>query len=186
MDFTTAVVWYNSCIDYILQITYFAFGIYKKTDGYSDEMSHEDLLKKCTYCSMSEIYGKYKTVPNYKALWKIINKCNNALSVVNLWANYIKHKGGIAFEGLNPPDPFKMRITDQAGNVIAESNDFDAIKIDLDCSLIVLKEAHNAIYDCIKELVDFINFESAIPKNDPKNNQLVIPYKADYVKVMLP
>jgi hypothetical protein len=73
MDFTTSVVWYNSCFDYMLLTIYFAFGVYTKMDGYSDEDSHETLLKRCTYYSLGEIYSKYKTVPNYKTLWKIIN-----------------------------------------------------------------------------------------------------------------
>ncbi|UZT82621.1 hypothetical protein [Caproicibacterium sp. BJN0003] len=161
MDFTTAVVWYNSCFDYILQVAYFAFGIYKKTDEYTDQTSHEDLLKKCTYDTMGKIYSQYKTVPNYKALWEIIIKCYNALSEINSWANYIKHKGGISFKGLNPPEPFHMSMTDTKGNIVAESSNFESIEIDLDDSLLVLKDVHKAIYDCINSLIDFIDFNSA-------------------------
>jgi len=186
MDFTTAVVWYNTCFDYILQIVYFAFGIYKKTDGYTDQTSHEDLLKKCTYNSMGEIYSKYKTVPNYEALWKIITKCYNALSEINTWANYIKHKGGISFTGLNAPDPFHTKVTDLNGKVIAESTDFESIEIDLDNSLNILKDAHIALYDCINSLIDFIDFKGAIPQKHPEKDGLVIPDPASYVKVILP
>jgi hypothetical protein len=186
MDFTTAVVWYNSCFDYILQIVYFAFGIYKKNDGYTDQTSHEDLLKKCTYNSMGEIYSQYKTVPNYKALWKIITKCYNALSKINLWANYIKHKGGVSFEGLNPPDPFHMKMTDSEGNIIAESTDFESIEIDLDSSLNELKDVHKALYDCINDLIDFIDFKSAMPQKHPEKDGLAIPNPSSYVKIILP
>jgi hypothetical protein len=186
IDFTTAVVWYNSCFDYILQIVYFAFGIYKKIDGYSDRTSHNDLLKKCSYYTMGEIYSQYKTVLNYRELWKIINKCYNALSNINSWANYIKHKGGISFDGLNPPDPFTMKMTDQQGNVIAESKDFESIKIDMDSSLNILKDVHAALHDCIIEVIDFIDFKGAIPTRNSDKEGLVKPDIASYVKVILP
>ncbi|MGG1314568.1 hypothetical protein [Cohnella laeviribosi] len=186
MDFTTAVVWYNTCFDYILQIVYFAFGIYKKTDGYTDQTSHEDLLKKCTYNFMGQIYSKHKTVPNFKTLWKIVTKCYSALSEINTWANYIKHKGGISFTGLIAPDPFLIKLTDSNGNVIAESSDFESIEIDLDSSLNVLKDAHMALYDCFNNLIDFIDFQSAVPQNHPEKEGFVIPSPASYVKVILP
>lgn len=186
MDFTTAVIWYNSCFDYILQIVYFAFGIYKKIDGYTEQTSHEDLLKKCTYNKMGEIYSQYKNIPNYKALWKIITKCYNTLSEINSWANYIKHKGGISFAGLYPSDPFLMRMTDLQGNVIAESSNFESIEIDLDDSLNVLRDAHKALFDCINDLIDFIDFNCAIPQKHPKKDGLVIPNAKSYVRVILP
>lgn len=186
IDFTTAVVWYNSCFDYILQIVYFAFGIYKKMDGYSDQMSHNDLLKKCTYYSMGEVYSKHKTVPNYRELWKIINKCYNALSDINSWANFIKHKGGISFDGLNPTEPYSMRMTDPQGNVIAESSDFESIKIDMDSSFSILKDAHVALHECINEVIDFIDFKGALPTKHPDKEALVIPDITRYVKVILP
>ena len=169
-----------------MQIVYFAFGIYKKTNEYTDQTSHEDLLKKCTYNIMGEIYSQYKTVPNYKALWKIISKCYNALSEINSWANYIKHKGGISFNGLNPPDPFLLRMTDVEGNIIAESSNFESIEIDLDNSLIVLKDVHKAIYDCINSLINFIDFNGAIPQKHPGKEGLIIPDIVSYVKVILP
>lgn len=186
MNFTTAVIWYNSCFDYLLQVVYFAFGIYKKTHGYTELTSHEDLLKKCTYITMGEIYSCYKTIPNYKALWKIITKCFNALSEINKWANYIKHKGGISFAGLNPPDPFLVKMTDLAGNVIAESSNFESIEIDLDNSLNILRDTHKALYVCINDLIDFIDFRSAIPQKHPKKDGLLTPNITSYVKVILP
>lgn len=182
LNFKTAVVWYNSCFDYVLQIVYFAFGIYKKIDRYTDQTSHEVLLKNCNYYNMGEIYSQYKSVPNYKELWKIITKCYNALSKINLWANYIKHKGGISFEGLYPPDPFHIKMTDSDGNIIAETTDFESIEIELDSSLSELQNTHEALYDCVNDLIDFIDFQSATPQK----NDLVIPNPSSYVKVILP
>jgi tetratricopeptide (TPR) repeat protein len=186
IDFTTAVVWYNSCFDYILQIVYFSFGIYKKTVGYSDQTPHDELLKNCTYKFMRDTYRQYKKDPNYRAIWKIISKCYSALSEVNSWANYIKHKGGISFHGLNPPDPFTTMISDLQGNVLAESLDFESIKIDMDNSLSLLKDAHMALYNCINEVIYFIDFKGAVPIKHPEKEGLVIPSKTSYVKVILP
>jgi hypothetical protein len=186
IDFTTAVVWYNSCFDYLLQIVYFAFGLYKKIDGYSTQVTHNELLKKCTYYSIGEVYSKNKNETNFKALWKIITKCSNSLSDVNLWANFIKHKGGISFDGLYPPDPLAISMTDHNGNIIAESSDFESIKLDLDSSLNLLKDAHKALYECINEVIDFIDFKGAVPTKHPHKDGLVIPNKTTYVKIILP
>lgn len=77
-------------------------------------------------------------------------------------------------------------MTDLEGNVIAESSDFESIKIDLDDSLNILNYAHKALYDCINEVIDFIDFNSAVPKNHPDKDGLVIPDKTSCVKGMLP
>lgn len=59
---------------------------------------------------------------------------------VNAWANYIKHKGGISFYALNPPEPYRMKITDTEENVIAETSNFESVIIDIDSSI--------AFYSC--------------------------------------
>ncbi len=186
VDFTTSVVWYNSCFDYILQVIYFAFGLYKKIPGFNDQMSHEKLLKECSYSSLSGIYGNYKSVQNFRELWEIVNKCYNSLTEVNSWSNYIKHKGGIAFKGLYPPDPFVIKVTDVEGKTISETSDFESIELEMDEGYDILKKTHRAIYDCINELVDYIDFKSAMPQKDPNNENLPIPDVNSYVKVILP
>lgn len=46
-------------------------------------MSHEKLLKLCSYKSISEIYARHKYNQSFKAHWKIVNECYNALSKTN-------------------------------------------------------------------------------------------------------
>lgn len=79
MNFTTAVVWYNSCFDYILQTVCFALGIYKKTEGYTEKTSHEDLLKKCLIILWERhIVGikLYQTIKHYgRLLPNVIMHC---------------------------------------------------------------------------------------------------------------
>lgn len=55
--------------------------------------------------------------------------------------------------------PYKLIITDNSGNQEIMGDDFDTICIDLDASLDILAQAHMAIYKCINDLVNFIDYE---------------------------
>ena len=184
--FTTAVIWYNNCFDYILQIVYLAFALYKKVSGYDASLPFEDLLKKCRYETLEKIYNANNAIPSFVALWNIISDCRNALSNINLWANFIKHKGGIEFEGTTPPTPLQMSISDENGNKVAENSEFDAIVLDLDHSIHELGDVHKALHKCLDEIVTFIDFNAAIPTKDATDGKLLIPDKTTYVKILLP
>lgn len=186
IDFTTAVTWYNNCFDYILQIIYLAFELYKKVPKYNNAWTFEEILKMCSYLTVKKIYIANMAVNNLAALWNVIEVCHIALTDVNTWANYIKHKGGINFDGLTPDEPFHATMTDKDGNVIAESGDFDAIMLDLDQSISKLQLAHNALFNCLDQIVTFIDFNAAIPLPDSKTKNLLIPDKNKYVKIILP
>lgn len=60
VNLSTAAIWYNSCCDYLLLVVYFAFGLYKMIDGYTDGLSHEHLLKLCTYENFGRVYSQHK------------------------------------------------------------------------------------------------------------------------------
>lgn len=40
INFSTSIIWYNNCFDYILQIPYFAYKFYKKVAGYSEDLRY--------------------------------------------------------------------------------------------------------------------------------------------------
>lgn len=186
LNFTTATVWYNNCFDYILQIVYLAFGLYKQVRGYQDTWSIEETLKKCSYRTIKDIYSANNTVANFTSLWTIIEDCHTALTDVNEWANYIKHKGGIDIAGLEADAPFSATMTDVDGNVVAQSDEFSPIKVDLDVGIVELSKAHDSLFDCLDKLVTFIDYNAAIPQADVSSGKMLIPDRNNYVKVILP
>lgn len=186
MDFTTAVVWYNNCFDYVLQIVYLSFELYKQLRDYKDSWSFEKILKQCSYTTINDIYTSNSTANNFTTLWNIIKACQNSLRDVNSWANFIKHKGGINFVGLTADEPFHATVRNENGDIVAESGDFDAIKIDLDSSILKLQSTHNALCECLTQLVAFIDYTAAVPQSDSTGERMLIPDKSQYVKIILP
>jgi len=184
-NFTTATVWYNNCFDYILQIVYLAFGLYKKVRNYQSAWSIEETLKKCSYRTIKDIYSANSTIPNFTALWTIVEDCHTKLTDVNEWANYIKHKGGIEIAGLEADAPFHTQMKDVDGNIVAESDEFSPIKVDLDAGILTLQQAHQSLWECLDKLVSFIDYNAAIPQPDETSKKLLIPDKNAYVKVIL-
>lgn len=158
-NFATAIMWYNNCFDYILQIPYFFYGLYRLSDSYNKTVKYSALSKGCDYRTLSDIYGNNKTITGFRELWKIITKCSNALRTVNKWANYIKHKGGVQFSHLNPPNLLFTIVKHDDGNVTAMGEDFDVSELDMDASYQELVNAHKSIVLCINHLMEFIDFE---------------------------
>lgn len=185
LDFSSAVIWYNNCYDYILQIVYLAFSLFKLLPKYTQTWTFEETIKKCGYQNMEKICTNNANIPNISILWGILDKCHSAMLDVNEWANYIKHKGGIEIVGLYPEAPFTMQLQDQSGTIIAQNSEFSPISIDMDNAITILKNAHMALYNCLDQLYTFINYPAAAPSKD-KDGNLVIPDWKSYVKVIVP
>lgn len=184
MNCKTAIIWYNNCFDYILQIIFLAFELYKSMPKYNSNLTFEDILRLCTYKSIKDLHIANSSNLNLNTLWNILEKCRNGLNDINSWANYAKHKGGIGFIGLKPVSPLDVNRTGADGNTQHLTSEFDSISLDLDDSISVLAEAHKTLYDCLNEIMDFIDFQKATLQKD-KNNNFVVPDKNSYVKVIL-
>lgn len=180
----TAIIWYNNCFDYILLIAFLAFELYRFMPKYNSDLNFEEILRLCTYNSIKNLHIQNSTNTNLNILWGILEDCRNNLSDINSWANYAKHKGGIGFVGLKPPSPFEVSRSDANGNTQHLTSEFEPILLDLDDSITILVQAHEALYDCLNNLMDFIDFQKAIPQKD-ENGNLIIPDKNSYVKVIL-
>lgn len=183
MNCSTAAMWYNSCFDYLMLIVFFAFGLYKEMAGYSEGMANERLLKLCSYLSVGEVYSAHKKNANFKALWEIITECYNALTETSGWANFIKHKGGVDYDGLNAPPPFLMVYTDLDDKEIAKNEEFEVVLLDLDDAIARLAESHKALYKCLCELIDFLNYAGAQQKNE--GGKLFFPITSEYMPDIL-
>ena len=98
----SAVVWYNSSIDYILQIIYFGFGFYQhfttvsksehknhyQKEERSARLSNKEFMKKFDEISASNQYAK-----ELQNRWKQLSYGCNAVKIREL-ANSIKHHSG--------------------------------------------------------------------------------------------
>lgn len=184
-NLTTSIIWYNSCFDYVLQIIFFAFELYKRISGYNSSWDIDRILKKCTYSTIESIYSKHKDINNFSLLWGILQECRGKLKDVNSWANYIKHRGGIEIIGLEAEAPYNTIVSDSAGHIMSKSNDQLTLEIDLDLTIVQLCETHKAIFTCLDELVSFINFNAAVPIENGQG-KIVFQNKKEYMKISLP
>lgn len=177
-----AIMWYNNVFDSIMQIIFIAFGIYKKHPNYREGLEYHKILGLCNYSFLSGFYGKNKTIPNFKELWKIIAKAQIGNSNVNQWANYIKHKGGINFKGVEAKSPLNARTENKDGTIINDT-DFESPEIDIDDVINELAKVHVIQVKVIQELTQFISFESA--KWIYKDGKLIKPKESSYKKLII-
>lgn len=183
MNFKSAIVWYNNCFDYILQIPFLAFKIYKSVRGYNSNMDFETILKMCTFKVFRNLHDTHEHDSNISRLWEILSNCRDAISDITKWANYSKHKGGIGFIGLKAESPFQIFIG-EPGKLEKRTSEFECIKLELDESIQKAIDTHKALYNCLDELVDFIDFGKAHHSID-EQGRMVIPDKQTYVKIIL-
>ena len=184
MNFTTSIIWYNNCYDYILQIAFLAFELYKYMPKYKETMSFEDVLKLCTYNNISTLYEKNKDKACLEELWILLNNCHTEISEINMWANFAKHKGGIGVVGQKPDNPIQIYIGKPGEKPESRTSEFESIKLDMDLSIEKIINAHNALFNCISKLVDFIAFENAHYSINDKG-EFIIPEKETYSKIVL-
>ena len=184
INFTTAIVWYNNCFDYILLIAFLAFELYKSVRRYKPEMAFEEIISLCTFRVFRDLHREHADNVQFTQLWNIIDDCHNLLTEINTWANYAKHKGGIGYIGLKPESPFQIHVESPDGTTESRTSDFESIKLDMEKSVPILVNAHKALLHCIDELVEFINFRACKYELD-ENGKMVIPETSTYVKISL-
>lgn len=184
MNFQTAIIWYNNCFDYIVQVAFLAFGLYRGIRRYNDALPFEEILKMCTYNALKTLHENQPTNTGLNDLWNIIEKCRVARQDLNDWANYSKHKGGLGFVGLNLESPIQIYVGSTQGGYESRISDFEAITLDMDQSVEKVILAHEALMTCMNDLMDLINFPAA-QHHINEEGQFVFPDKSTYCKVTL-
>lgn len=171
--FGTATTWYSNAFDHVLQLVYWGEKIYtaafdKNGDPYREDWEPKKIMKCCTY---KVVVGELKK-QNQVELRKLLTSCSSKIEEVRKWANYIKHKGGIDYKYLDPEKPFEVYYVPQTGIRPKDAmqdfqlpdekyklEDFKSpVEIDIDEKLNELVNAHNAIYECIVKVIDYMNF----------------------------
>lgn len=183
-NFQTAIIWYNNCFDYIVQIAFLAFGLYKEVRRYTDDMNFEEILKLCTYNTLKTLHENNPANSGLTNLWNIIETCRVARQDLNDWANYAKHKGGIGFVGLKPDTPVQIYIGSTTGGYESRISEFESITLDMDTSVNKVISAHEALIRCLNDLTDFIDFPAALFTIN-EEGRYVFPKKITYSKVIL-
>lgn len=167
--FGTATTWYSNAFDQLLQTVYWAFELYtsvKDRDGnpYNDSW---DVKKIITYCTYEFVISELKT-RNHPDIRNALTSCSGKIQDVRMWANYIKHKGGIEYTHLKPEPPVKIFIFPaeavEAGNAAPEDrfaleNFKSPIEVDIDEKMAVMEAAHTAIYECATKIFAAIDFK---------------------------
>lgn len=99
-----AILNYNACYDYILQIIYFAFDFCGEIDN---TQNYEEQLEKCTFGYTSKFRKLFKeycaTKPEAKELFdKLTDLYDIKRKKLSSWANAIKHRGNFTIPEMKP------------------------------------------------------------------------------------
>lgn len=184
MRFESSLLWYNACEDYLLQMIWFSFELYKRHYKYNKNMKYNDLLKLCSLKSVLIILDHNKKSTESKNLVNIIRKYNKNLSELRDWANKLKHRGNLNFKGSYIGNGWEMVMKNTSGDCIFSSKDFEPMILDLDEAIIKLAKIHEEIIKYSYEIINFINFKAAISIKT-QDGKIMILDKKQYRKILL-
>lgn len=166
--FGTATTWYSNTFDQLLQAVYWAFELYTDAvDGDGNSYSDSwDVKKIMTFCTYKFVVATLKT-RGHTDVRKLLTSCSGKIEEIRSWANYIKHKGGIDYKDSQAEDPFQMYIAPAGSGItpgqlddrFAIKNFKSPIEIDIDEKSNVMMQAHCALYECITQIIDAIDFD---------------------------
>lgn len=162
LDFSTSILWYNTIVDYFLQIFCTKFDLYKKiTKRDISSMTFEEISTICTYNKIKDVMDKTiksKENKNMFLWWSKITKCLNNLSWIRKRANSLKHKSGVSINNLD----FKFMEIHKGSKKMSEA--YTSLPIDIDKDFIQLINAHNEIVKLYSYITKKINDDIEIKK----------------------
>lgn len=167
--FGTAATWYSNTFDNLLQSVYWAYELYSSAidrDGntYTDEWG---VKKVMTFCTYKFVVGELKK-RGQTDVRNILTACFRNIEEVRIWANYIKHKGGIDYKDSQAKDPFELYVipvgatseSDKPDKRFLIENFKSPVEIDIDEKSVVMTDIHSALYDCITKVIEIIDYDS--------------------------
>ena len=169
--FGTASTWYSNTFDQLLQAVYWAYGLYASVEDRDGNKYDDtwDAKKTMTYCTYEFVVGELKK-KGLTDVKKQLTSCSGKIEEVRTWANYIKHKGGIDYKYSEPDDPFQVFLVPlseenkTSGQLpderFALKNFKSPIEIDIDEKLPVLENVHQALYECITNIINLIDYDN--------------------------
>lgn len=167
--FGTAATWYSNAFDQLLQAVYWAYQLYTAAKDRDDNPYDEtwDVKKTMTFCTYELIVSELKA-RNLLDVRKSLTTCSGKIQEVRMWANYIKHKGGIEYTHLKPEPPITVYIIPSSERIsggttledrFALKNFKSPIEVDIDEKMSVIEATHIAIYECASKIIEDIDFQ---------------------------
>lgn len=155
-----AILNYNSCYDYILQIIYFAFDFCE--DITSSEV-YQEQLAKCTFGYNSKFRKHFKDFSeiNIKAKQLFDNLddlYNNKREKLSGWANAIKHRGGLSIPEMKPNRPNTCICDNDNGAILFSPEMIYPYTISIEEIIEELKEQNKIICEFAEYLFNFLGF----------------------------
>lgn len=149
-----AIVWYNSCEDYIYQIIWFAYGLHGK-GKIRNKKVYKYVLGKCNYSKIKDkqIGNLNSIIDNYRND-PIVNTLRQTL------ANNLKHRGGLEFKEF-----YDELYSDGVGEVAL----IKPYIISFDETLNILKEVHIKLLKFLREVLKFLQLKDKCTFSYPIN-----------------
>ncbi|MEI2341196.1 hypothetical protein [Priestia megaterium] len=159
-----AIVWYNSCEDYVYQIISLSYGLHD-VDITGPEQ-YKTALKECCFFKVKEKLKKINSKAS-KQLLKVIKNYRFNDDVVYLrdnLANNLKHHGNLKFKGLAVGRPGAYTETDyKSGDIKYNSLWIESDIVDIDETIELIKRVHNLLINYVRTVIEFIDFKDCIP-----------------------
>ena len=163
MDFSTSILWYNSAVDYFLQIFCSRFNFYDKiTTKDVSTMNFDEIAKLCNYTKVYSAILKIDRNKTNKELfkwWGQINECCENLKWIREIANSLKHKSGVFCKNLDLPPFFKIKK-----GTIDMKDMYMPKEVDIDKDFEKIIQAHDEIVKVYHFIVKSINKEIELKK----------------------
>jgi len=182
-----AIIWYNSCEDYIYQIIWFAYDLYPRT--INSEENYLFNLKKCCY---DRIIKKLDEVQNptedVKVLKMELENYRNDPDVYKLreeLANNIKHRANIQVQGLEDLRMMGVVTKDKDGKDAFNSDWIKPKLIDIDDTVELLRRVHIKLLRYARFILNFMNIDNMFIVDENGYGIInQIRKKADYKKIL--
>lgn len=153
-----AILNYNACYDYILQIIYFAFDF---CEDITTQETYQAQLCQCSFGYNSTFRKHFKALSetNVKAkelFDKLDDFYNNKRRKLSGWANAIKHRGGLSIPEMIPNRHNTCIFGD--GSIVFSPETIYPHIITIEDIIEELKEQNKIICEFAEYLFDFIGF----------------------------
>ena len=153
-----AILNYNACYDYILQIIYFAFDF---CEDITTQETYQEQLCQCSFGYNSKFRKHFKALSetNVKAkelFDKLDDFYNKKRSKLSGWANAIKHRGGLSIPEMIPNRHNTCIFGD--GSIVFSPETIYPHIITVEDIIEELKEQNKIICEFAEYLFDFLGF----------------------------
>lgn len=179
-----AILNYNNCYDILMQVVFIAFGLYKNHPNYTSKTNIEEVLNWCDYKYLASIYSRFKGIPNFKELWKLMTEGWESISKVRCWANDLKHKKNIVFDGEYIQPLFKKVVIRRSDGEKLDYSKFEPETLNMESVINDLVKTHTEFISLSRRIIRFINYDSCVLH--PYKTGFSLPEKESYKKVIVP